>query len=232
MIKNVIYNCKRWISVVKCNVARKRMHSCFCFLKEKFQRLLWIEWIFNIYILLAKAFNKSKAFRCIEMNNIAYKVHGIQLLLFVKCMLFAKRNSIEIECIYLRHCSTSLHLIPINIVYQYLFWYYRIFWFIPATHGNREPKNPIYLKILAFQQQPAKDKSEKSRKEKEKALSEIKTMRLFYCYVSLGIHAYIRGVWHVRVCKCTRKCFISKSNAKWSMLSNFSSETACDYTAW
>lgn len=80
--------------------------------------------------------------------------------------------------------------------------------------GKESQKNPMYLKMLASQQQLAKGASEKSRKEEEKALSEIKTMRLFYCYVSLGIHAYIRGVWHVRVWKCVRKCFISESNAK------------------
>lgn len=40
----------------------RRMHSCFCFLNEKFQRLLWIDWIFNIFILLAKAFNSVQSF--------------------------------------------------------------------------------------------------------------------------------------------------------------------------
>lgn len=75
--------------------------------------------------------------------------------------------------------------------------------------GKESQKTPMYLKILASQQQLAKSASEKSRKEEEKALSEIKTMRLFYCYVSLGIQAYIRGVWHACVYVSVRASALS-----------------------
>lgn len=40
---------------------------------------------------------------------------------------------IEMECMFFERRSASLHLILINIVYQYLFRSYRIFLFIPKT---------------------------------------------------------------------------------------------------
>lgn len=89
----------------------------------------------------------------------------------------------------------------------------------------------------------------KQRKEKTK---RNKTMRLFYCYVSLGkrkhwvsesraltcsFDLYIHSMMYVCVCVRVVCCvwatsYNNKYNAKWSMLSNFSSRTACDYTAW
>lgn len=98
-----------------------------------------------------------------------------------KCLLQKRyrfnRNWVHI----LRHRSTSLHFIPINIVYQYLFWCYRIFWFMPA------------MQKYALESGREREKKERARKTKTQEAVQRREREYEGVLKSSEDHAYEAG---------------------------------------